>query len=196
MSFGEPFYFNSPALFPTGNFFIHSSNVTAPFWFDIDTRMAGTVSYETHQRGFNVESNAVLERVSGFIASQMNISFTASWMLLAHWDRVHPYPHGIVGNTGSSGPYQDYLNSVSEALILVLCTRQTFSLSKTGEHVSSCSHHGRDAQFRDVHLPVQFDGVVWTRTLCDGWLQPQWRLREPPTGWDIICQHHRLSVER
>ena len=116
VSLGEPFYFSASSNFPTANYFIHSANVTAPFWSDVDTRLAGSVSYETHQRGFNAESNAKLERVSGFISARQNISFTASWMLVAHWDKVHPYPHGFYGNSGTSGPYQDFLNSVSVAV--------------------------------------------------------------------------------
>ena len=85
--------------------------MVAPFWADVDTRRAGSVFYEVHQRGTNRGSNNVLERLSGFIASQMNITFTASWMLVAQWDRVHPYPHGEEGAT--SEQYQNFLESVS-----------------------------------------------------------------------------------
>ena len=113
VSLGEQFNFYNPQPFPTDNFYIHTSHVMAPFWADVDTRLAGSVSYETHHRGSNAESNAVLERVSGFIAAQTNTNFTASWMLLAQWDRVHPYPHGSSANSQTSGPYQDFLNSVS-----------------------------------------------------------------------------------
>ena len=111
MSFDQPFQFFVPHLFPTENFYIHNSDVVAPFWSDVDTRVAGLVSYETHHRGFNTGSNAVLERVSGFLAAEMGINFTASWMLVAQWDRVHPYPHGSGADV--SGPYAEFLNSVS-----------------------------------------------------------------------------------
>lgn len=85
--------------------------MAAPFWADIDTRSAGSVSYEVHERGFNEGSNAVLERISGFISAKMNVNFTATWMLLALWDRVHPYPHGEMGSF--SEVYTNFLESVS-----------------------------------------------------------------------------------
>ena len=68
--------------------------------------------YEVHQRGYNGGSNAVLERLSGFISAQMTVNFTASWMLVAQWDRVHPYPHGAVEG-GTSEQYGNFLESVS-----------------------------------------------------------------------------------
>ena len=86
--------------------------MVAPFWSDIDTRKAGSVFYEVHQRGVNEGSNAVLERLSGFISSQMSVNFTASWMLVAQWDRVHPHPHGTTQG-GVSEQYGNFLESVS-----------------------------------------------------------------------------------
>ena len=112
ISFGERFTFWDPEIFPTDDYYIQTASVTAPFWSDIDTRLAGSVFYETHQRGFNEGSNTVLERVSGFIASTMDINFTASWMLVAQWDRVHPFPHGSTG-TETSEVYGNFLESVS-----------------------------------------------------------------------------------
>lgn len=85
--------------------------MAAPFWADIDTRSAGSVSYEVHERGFNEDSNKVLERISGFISAQMNVNFTATWMLLALWDRVHPFPHGSMEIV--SEYYGNFLESVS-----------------------------------------------------------------------------------
>ena len=67
--------------------------------------------YEVHQRGFNEGSNAILERLSGFISAESNVSFTGSWMLVAQWDRVHPFPHGSVETTVSE-QYSNFLESV------------------------------------------------------------------------------------
>ena len=56
-------------------------------------------------------SNDYLERVSSLINSEEDdLEFTGSWMIVATWDSVHPFPHG-------SSPEQDradpYLQSVS-----------------------------------------------------------------------------------
>ena len=112
ISFGQEWFFWDTDLFPTDNYNILNSYVVAPFWADVDTRRAGSVFYEVHQRGTNRGSNNVLERLSGFIASQMNTNFTASWMLVAQWDRVHPYPHGTTVDTLSE-EYTNFLESVS-----------------------------------------------------------------------------------
>ena len=91
--------------------------MVAPFWADIDTRGAGSVFYEVHEWGYNRGSNAMLERLSGFISSQKSVNFTASWMLVAQWDRVHPFPHGIVEGDFSE-QYRNFLDRVSYRFFL------------------------------------------------------------------------------
>ena len=103
--------FWNPDTFPTSNYYILTSSVLAPFWADVDTRAAGLVSYEVHQRGENADSDAILERVSGFVTAQANVSITGLWMLVAQWDRVHPFPHGSTDVEDAS--QYDFINSVS-----------------------------------------------------------------------------------
>ena len=37
--------------------------------------------------------------------------FIGTWMLLAHWDKVHPYPHGSYDSYYDKY-YSDYINKV------------------------------------------------------------------------------------
>ena len=67
----------------------------APFWSDIDIRKSGSVSYETYFRGTSDDEDAVLDRVSGFIATQTSSGFFGYWMMVAQWDAVHPFPHSV-----------------------------------------------------------------------------------------------------
>ena len=50
----------------------------------------------------------------------MNVSFTGSWMLVAQWDRVHPFPHGAPDTTGISDEYNAFLESVSVCSSLIV----------------------------------------------------------------------------
>lgn len=61
----------------------------APYWADNDIRLAGNVSYEVH-----AGSTGHLRTVSDFVGAEVGINFTGTWMLLAEWSEVHPYPHG------------------------------------------------------------------------------------------------------
>lgn len=83
----------------------------APFWSDIDIISTGSVSYEVYVRGDTVEQDAILDRVSGFISSNTSSGFSGFWMMLAHWDAVHPFPHSL-GPAGLSDDYVDYLQQV------------------------------------------------------------------------------------
>ena len=77
----------------------------------MDTRAAGSVSYEVHQRGENANSDALLDRVSGFVTAQVDANITGLWMLVAQWDRVHPFPHGSTDIEDASE--QNFINGVS-----------------------------------------------------------------------------------
>ena len=82
-SFGRPFQFHTPHLFPGTN------NIVAPFWADSDiTNSAGQIMYEVHDTFTDA-----LFWVSTFISQQQQTNFSASWMLVAKWDDV-PQVHG------------------------------------------------------------------------------------------------------
>lgn len=100
ISFGSGWLFWYPEPFPTRQFFVRNTSVVAPFWSDNDIRQNGTVRYEVHTRstGTNSTSGQLLDQVSSFIVNQENLttgSFLGQWMLVAEWDEVHPYPHGV-----------------------------------------------------------------------------------------------------
>jgi hypothetical protein len=68
----------------------------APYWDDVDIRLAGNISYEVHSRSTNnPESNRLLDDVSSFVEDSIGQSFQGSWMLIAEWREVHPWPHGV-----------------------------------------------------------------------------------------------------
>ena len=59
----------------------------APFWDDIDIRQGnGEISYEIHDSGYYID------HVSGYIRAVSPSDFQGTWMLIAYWDAVHPYP--------------------------------------------------------------------------------------------------------
>ena len=92
ISFSEPIYALITAPFPDG---APGAYVVAPYWDDVDLRRAGNISYEVHSRsGNNPGSNQLLDEVSGFVENSTGQSFQGSWMLVAEWENVHPWPHG------------------------------------------------------------------------------------------------------
>ena len=92
-SFSEPFYTASARRFPVG---ASGAYIVAPYWDDVDIRVAGNISYEVHSRiGNNPGSNQLLDEVSGFVEASTDQSFQGSWMLVAEWKEVHPWPHGL-----------------------------------------------------------------------------------------------------
>ena len=65
--------------------------LVAPFWSDISTQSAGSVSYEIHT---NETSSLLLHRVSKYIRHQEMNQFGGTWMLAAEWDSV-PSPGNV-----------------------------------------------------------------------------------------------------
>ena len=83
LSFNSSFnsYFNSP--FPLS---FTEAYLVAPFWDDVDIRGGnGRIMYEIHEDGY------FLEQVNRFLQRKRPSSFEGTWMLVAHWDEVHPY---------------------------------------------------------------------------------------------------------
>ena len=66
-------------------------DIIAPFWTDLDNRESGYISYQQYTSG------DVLQTATQDISSYFpNVTFTASWVFVATWDRVAYYP-----NTGT-----------------------------------------------------------------------------------------------
>ena len=95
---GREFPHHDAAPFPTELADTFYTYAAAPFWGDADTRKAGEVYYEVHERGLPT-SDELLDRVSIFIQTEEGVTFVGSWMLVVSWNAVHPWPHGKPGST-------------------------------------------------------------------------------------------------
>ena len=117
VSFGAGWTSRLPQLFPTNNNLTKYAHVVAPFWSDNDLTLAGNVTYQVEE--FSTEK---LTNASAFIADIMNTNFSGTWMLVAQWNCVHPYPHG--GSMSSpvlnavSFPHLLYVDLIAYVLLL------------------------------------------------------------------------------
>ncbi len=76
--------------FPTSDVRISQSNLLAPFWNDHDGRNpTSSVTYRMYNDA--AEDRDLLRSVSSFISK--NNDFVPTWMLVASWRNVPPYPH-------------------------------------------------------------------------------------------------------
>ncbi len=112
ISFENPWKYYLPKQFPTSNFAIKNALALAPFWSDNDIRKEGAVRYTTYNPTTDKYTNggSLLKLVNDNIhALQGETSFAGSWMLIAHWDGVHPSPHG----DNHRGIFEEELDKVS-----------------------------------------------------------------------------------
>ena len=110
-SFGQECLQDSPLPFPSSDATIYFSHLVAPYWSNIDTRLDGHVNYEVHTMGERSTFNDYLGRVSSLINSEEDDpDFIGSWMIVATWDNVHPFPHG---SSHEQDRVDHYLQSVS-----------------------------------------------------------------------------------
>ena len=102
ISFEQEWRYSIPQRFPTGQKETMQRLVVAPFWSDNDIRREGTVRYTTYTRGeANTLGASVLANLTNYIKSLSNAEdFEGRWLLIAHWDGVHPSPHGGDSNNG------------------------------------------------------------------------------------------------
>ena len=108
----EPWAFAHPNRFPTEYTGTRLKHVLAPFWSDNDIRREGTVRYVTIERGNSADGDQIMIEATMFV----NERFT-TWMLVAQWEGVHPYPHGSDNHEGIS---EEYLSRVSIQLFEAL----------------------------------------------------------------------------
>ena len=108
-SFGREFSLDLPEPFPSDNVAVHFSYLVAPFWSNTDTRLNGQVNYEVHVAGESSTSDEYIGHVSSLINSELDSYFSGSWMVVATWESVHPFPHG---NSAQQDRVDPYLQSV------------------------------------------------------------------------------------
>ncbi len=111
--------FAYPDPFPTNNFWTENGKAIAPFWSDADIRKEGAVRYATYctisdrsECEMSAEGHAILNEVNQYIRDMQNDEeeeFDGTWMLISHWDHVHPSPHGDRETRGFS---QEFLSKV------------------------------------------------------------------------------------
>lgn len=66
----------------------------APYWTDHDIRKRGEIYYDTLQKGRTKNGDIVLDEVNRYVRLNTEQQFTGTFMILAEWRGVHPYPHG------------------------------------------------------------------------------------------------------
>ena len=95
ISFSRPFYYWYPYSFP-GYRYLRRFYVVAPYWADHDIRKNGNVLYETFERGRSQNDDFTLSRVNDYLRfnNESQSNFSGTFMILAEWNGVHPYPDG------------------------------------------------------------------------------------------------------
>ena len=82
VSFGMPYTSYIPKMFPI------VAPVVAPFWDDIDLTGLGNMSYNIFT---STSSTNAIQQVNNFISSEVNLTFSADWILVVQWLNVCPY---------------------------------------------------------------------------------------------------------
>ena len=108
ISFREPWKFSHPDQFPTEYYYSRNKLAVAPFWSDNDIRKAGAVRYATYnseEGDTNPNGKQLLEEVNNYIQDlqedeDIDEVFVGTWLLVVHWDHVHPSPHGADDHNG------------------------------------------------------------------------------------------------
>ena len=93
ISFGRPFTYHVPTLFPSSLSVVRNAYLLAPYWSDVDTRQDGEVGYEIHASFVNNDgSDQLLDQVNEFVSNYTGQDFSGTWMLVAEWTEVPSYP--------------------------------------------------------------------------------------------------------
>ncbi len=90
-AFSEPFYGNTPEIFPGVTTDVASAYLVAPFWDDVDIRRRGNILYEVHSLT-STNGPSLLFEVNRFISPDG--SFFGTWMVVVQWNMVHSWPDG------------------------------------------------------------------------------------------------------
>uniref|UniRef100_A0A673INH0 NIDO domain-containing protein n=1 Tax=Sinocyclocheilus rhinocerous TaxID=307959 RepID=A0A673INH0_9TELE len=179
LTFDGAWYSYSPYQFPAYG----GKDLIAPFWTDIDNRWNGVISYQQYTSG------SVLTQATQDINQYFpDLSFSASWVFVATWDRVAYYYNSgietsfqvvlisnghlsfVVINYGAIAPTQRYVQAGYDTIDSSHHFSITGSLQNditSLPHSSNVNVPGRWA-FRTDHgsRGCQFNGNVASLTNC------------------------------
>ena len=115
LSFDPAYNPFSNEVFPGGSD-TSSRYLVAPFWDDTDISSdeVGQISYEIHESGY------YLEQVADFLRRKRPSSFIGTWMLVAYWDSVRPFPGSSATAVSASIVSQLSLFEVCELITATL----------------------------------------------------------------------------
>ena len=110
ISFDDPWMFSYPDPFPTRFYWTRQGLAVAPFWSDNDIRKEGEVRFATYcnittspECVTSTNGQNLLDDVNKYIQGRQkegDTQFVGSWLLVVHWDHVHPSPHGSDNHEG------------------------------------------------------------------------------------------------
>ncbi|XP_062388507.1 sushi, nidogen and EGF-like domain-containing protein 1 isoform X2 [Sardina pilchardus] len=130
LTFNQPLFQYVPNEFPENS----TRDIIAPFWIDLDNRGKGSISYQQYTTG-DVLQNATRDVNSYF----PNVTFTATWVFVATWDRVAYFP-----NTGTETTFQVVLISDSNLSFVFMnygAIAPTLQKAQIGYDTIGSSHH-------------------------------------------------------
>ena len=67
-------------------------------------------------RGGDEMMDVVLEYLKGREDINISSSYAPAWMIVAQWDKVHPFPHGSDDHQGVPEEFLDLVSSSSTSL--------------------------------------------------------------------------------
>lgn len=97
--------YSYPDRFPTDYYWTREGIAVAPFWSDNDIRKEGAVRYATYSTSDedNPQGEQLMSDVNEYIRNlqeEGETRFRGKWLLVVHWDHVHPSPHGEEDHNG------------------------------------------------------------------------------------------------
>ena len=96
LSFGEPYFNDTPEGFPGVSPYVQNGLLIAPFWDHIDiSNGSGIISYQTFSSS---DSDTLTIENFNSVNSYINSvhgqgDFAGAWMLVAYWNQVSPYDY-------------------------------------------------------------------------------------------------------
>ena len=135
----------SNEVFPGGSD-TSSRYLAAPFWDDTDISSdeVGEISYEIHESGY------YLEQVTDFLRRKRPSSFIGTWMLVAYWDSVRPFPGS--SSTAVSARIVSHVISLFEVCELITAI---LTILPPGELIPSNPDHRWDKFLQYIHIRLQ-----------------------------------------